>query len=65
MFKYVRSVVAVMVLGMLVAGLVGCQKKEGPAERAGKAMDKAAKKAGQEIEKAGEKLNDATKDLKK
>ncbi|NVN89938.1 MAG: hypothetical protein HXX11_04975 [Desulfuromonadales bacterium] len=65
MLKFVRSVATVFVLGLFVAGVVGCQKKEGPAERAGKAMDKAAEKAGQEIGKVGDKLKDAAKDLKK
>ena len=76
MTKIGRSVIAALVLGILVAGVSGCQKKEGPAERAGKEMDKAAEKAGQQIEKAvnkagekiekaGEKIKDATKDVKK
>lgn len=58
MLKFVKSGVAVLVLGMLVIGVAGCPKKEGPAERAGKAIDKAA-------EKVGEKLKDAAKELKK
>lgn len=65
MIKISKNVVAALVLGALVAVLSGCQKKEGPAERAGKEMDKAAEKAGQQIEKAGEKLKDSVKDLKK
>ena len=65
MLKLVRSVAVVLVLGVFVAGAAGCRKKEGPAERAGKAMDKAVEKAGQEIEKVGDKLKDAAKDLKK
>jgi vacuolar-type H+-ATPase subunit H len=75
MTKISRIVVAALVLGALVAGLSGCKKKEGPAERAGKEIDKAAEKAGQEInkavdkagekmEKAGEKMRDAAKDVK-
>ncbi len=64
MTKIGRSVVAALVLGVLVAGLSGC-KKEGPAERAGKDMDKAAEKAGQQVEKAGDKIQDAVKDMKK
>ena len=64
MTKISKSVIAVLVLGALVAVLSGC-KKEGPAERAGKEMDKAAEKAGQQIEKAGDKIKDAAKDLKK
>ena len=65
MTKISRSVVAVLVLGALVAVLSGCQKKEGPAERAGKEMDKAAEKAGQQIDKAADKIKDAAKELKK
>lgn len=65
MLNFARSVAALLLLGLFMSGVVGCQKKEGPAERAGKAMDKAAEKAGQEIEKVGDKLKDAAKDLKK
>lgn len=56
---------AVMVVGMLVAVLSGCQKPEGPAEHAGKEIDKATDKAGQQIEKAGENIQDAAKGDKK
>jgi len=59
-----KSVAAVLVVGFLFAVLSGCGK-EGPAERAGKAMDKAVENAGQQIEKAGEKIQDAAKDAKK
>jgi vacuolar-type H+-ATPase subunit H len=76
MTKIGRSVIAALVLGALVAGLSGCQKKEGPAERAGKEIDKAVEKtdqqinkgvdkAGEKLEKAGEKMQDAAKDVKK
>jgi vacuolar-type H+-ATPase subunit H len=76
MTKIGRSVIVALVLGTVVAGLSGCQKKEGPAERAGKEIDKAAEKTGQQInkavektgekiEKAGEKMQDAAKDVKK
>jgi hypothetical protein len=65
MIKINRSVIAVLVLGILAAGVAGCQKKEGPAEKAGKAIDKAAEKAGEKIEKAGDKIKDVTKELKK
>jgi hypothetical protein len=49
---------------VLVAGLSACQK-EGPAERAGKEIDKTVEKAGQQIEKAGEKIQDAAKSVTK
>ena len=50
MTKIRRSVIAALVLVILVAGLSGCKKKEGPMERAGKEIDKAADKAGDKIE---------------
>ena len=59
------NVSVVLAAGVLVAALAGCQKEEGPAERAGKAMDKAVENAGQQIEKAGEKIQDAAKDAKR
>jgi hypothetical protein len=52
-------------ISVLIVGLSCCQKKEGPAERAGKQIDKAVEKSGQQIEKAGEKIEDAAKDNKK
>lgn len=68
MKNVVRSVIAALVLGSLVAGLSGCQKKEGPAERAGKEIDKAAEKTGQQIDKAlknaGEKLEKAGENVR-
>jgi predicted small secreted protein len=65
MMKIGRIVAVVFAAGVLVAGLSGCQKEEGPAERAGKAMDNAVDNAGKQIEKAGEKIQDAAKDAKK
>lgn len=64
MTKFGKSVAAVWALGVVVAALSGCQKQEGPAERAGKVMDKAVENAGQQMEKAGEKLQDAARDAK-
>jgi len=52
-----RSVIAAVVLGIMVAGVSGC-KKEGPMERAGQQMDKAAEKSGQKIDRAIEKTGD-------
>jgi hypothetical protein len=60
MKKIVQAVISVLVLGILAAGLSGC-KKEGPMERSGKEIDKAAEKAGDKIEKAGDKIKDAVK----
>jgi hypothetical protein len=61
----IRSVGACLAMGILIVGLSACEKKEGPAERAGKEIDKAVEKAGQNIEKAGQQIQDAAKDAKK
>jgi hypothetical protein len=37
-----NAVVAVLLAGLALSGLYGCEKSEGPAEKAGKAIDKAA-----------------------
>ena len=60
-----KSVVAAMAMGALIGGLVACEKKEGPAERAGKDIDKAIDKVGQQVERAGEKIQDAARGDKK
>ena len=64
MKKMSKGVVAALVLGSLVAGVSGC-RKEGPAERAGREIDRSTEKAGKEIEKAGEKMKDVLNQLKK
>ncbi len=56
---------AVLAASILVGGLAACEKKEGPGERAGKAVDKAVVDTGKKIEEAGEKIQDAAKDAKK
>jgi len=55
-----RNVVAVLVSGCLIAGVSAC-KKEGPMERTGKEIDRAAEKTGDKIEQAGDKIKDAVK----
>jgi predicted small secreted protein len=59
--KLNNSVSAALIMSALLVALSGCQKQEGPAERAGKSVDQAVDKAGQQIEKAGEKIQDAAK----
>lgn len=67
-----KIVSAAVVVTALLPALSGCQKPEGEAEKAGKAIDQAAEDAGQklknateqlgqEVEKAGEKMQDAVK----
>lgn len=59
------KVMIAMVLGSLAMVLAGCPQKEGPAERAGKSVDKAMDTAGKKVEKAGESIQDAAKGEKK
>ena len=63
--KLCKTLGTVLMAGLLAASLPGCQKQEGPMERAGKAVDQAADKAGQQIEKAGDSIQDAAKGEKK
>ncbi|MEO8603698.1 MAG: hypothetical protein ABI629_14085 [bacterium] len=57
-----RNIRAYTVLALVAAGLacgaVACNH-EGPAERAGKKMDKAAEKGADAVEDAGDKVKDA------
>jgi hypothetical protein len=68
MTKIGRSIIAVLALSMLVAGVSGCKKKEGPMERTGREIDNAAEKTGQQInkaiEKTGEKVEQGGEKLK-
>jgi predicted small secreted protein len=64
MMKRRATVSAALVMSALLALLAGCER-EGPAEGAGKEVDKAVDKAGQQIEKAGDRIQDAAKGDKK
>ena len=65
MMNFGKNVTAAAVLvSILSIGLSGCQK-EGPAERAGKQVDKAVEKTGQVLEKTGEKIRDTAKSATK
>ena len=63
MMKFSKYVGTTFAMGILALALSGCH--EGPAEKAGKQVDKAVDKTGQQIEKAGDKIEDAAKDAKK
>jgi hypothetical protein len=60
-----KSVLLAAAASALLMVMAGCPQKEGPAERAGKSVDKAVEKTGQKIEKAGESVQDAAKGDKK
>jgi predicted small secreted protein len=56
---------AALIMSAMLVALPGCQKQEGPAEHAGKEVDKTMDKAGQQVEKAGDSIQDAAKGNKK
>lgn len=58
MITLAKTLVVTLVAGVLFVTLPGCQKQEGPAERAGKQVD-------QSVEKVGESIQDAAKGDKK
>jgi hypothetical protein len=43
---------------LLLLAVPGCERREGPAEHAGKEVDKAFEKAGQQVDKAADKIED-------
>ena len=61
MMKFGKTVSTALIVGALLGALSGCQKKEGPAEQAGKVVDQAVEKVGQQVEKAGDSIQDAAK----
>ncbi len=63
--KLGRIFSASLILSASLAALSACQKQEGPMERAGKDLDKAAQSVGEQVEKAGESIQDAAKGDKK
>ena len=65
MMNFDKTARTSLALAALLVALSGCQKQEGPAERAGKEVDQAVDKVGQQIEKAGDKIEDATRRDKK
>lgn len=59
------TVTSAIAIAALLAALSGCEKQEGPLEKAGKEVDNAAATVGQKIENAGDKMQDAAKGDKK
>ena len=59
-----RNAVYVFVATFSLA-MAACQPAEGPAERAGKNVDQAAKKIGDQVDKAADKTKEAIGDAKK
>ena len=55
--RKINALIAVLLLGV---ALSACEK-EGPAEKAGKELDKAAKDVGQAMERAADSVKESTK----
>ncbi|ANG62712.1 hypothetical protein A8C75_09600 [Marinobacterium aestuarii] len=59
--KRLKTFGTVLFTTVLLAALPGCEK-EGPAEQAGKEVDKAMQEAGDKLEQAGEDIKEAASD---
>ena len=57
--KLVNAVSTTLIMGALLLSLSGCDRSEGPVEKAGKEIDQAAEQAGDKIEEAAEEIQDA------
>ena len=51
-----KSLLICVLTAFAVTVAPGCQKQDGPAEKAGKQLDKAVEKAGDKIDEAADKL---------
>jgi predicted small secreted protein len=59
--KPVKTLSAALVISALLVALSGCEKQEGPMEKAGKSVDNATESVGEHVENAGEAIQDAAK----
>jgi hypothetical protein len=57
--KLITIIGTALITGAFVIALSGCGSQEGPAEKAGKQVDKAVEHVGQQTEKAGAAIKDA------
>jgi len=53
-----KKALPLLLSGAVLLFALGCEKQEGPAEKAGKEIDQGLDKVGQQMEKAGDKLKD-------
>jgi predicted small secreted protein len=63
--KPVKTLSAALVISALLVALSGCEKQEGPMEKAGKSVDNATESVGEHFENAGVAIQDAAKGDKK
>jgi hypothetical protein len=61
MTKLNEMVSAVLIMFALTLAISSCQKQEGPAEQAGKQVDKALGNVTHQMDKAGDNIRDAAK----
>jgi hypothetical protein len=57
----VTKTLPLLLSGAFLLFALGCEKKEGPAEQAGKSIDQGLEKAGEKMEDAGDKMKDKAK----
>ena len=57
MIKNSKNIIAALAVSLLLVGISGCHQ-QGPAERAGKKIDKTVEKGGEQVEKAGKKIQE-------
>lgn len=56
-----KATMALLLGAVGLLGASGCQKPEGPAEKAGKELDKVTEQVGQQLDKAAQAVRDAGK----
>jgi hypothetical protein len=59
------SIRLLAVCALAIAAMPGCEREEGPAEKAGKAIDEAVETSGNAVEEAGEKIDKAFEEAEK
>jgi Flp pilus assembly protein TadD len=59
--KPVKTLSTALVISALLVALSGCEKQEGPMEKAGKSIDNATESVGSHVESAGESIRDTAK----
>jgi hypothetical protein len=63
--KSVKTLSAALVISALLVALSGCEKQQGPMEKAGESIDNATDSVGEHVEDAGEAIQDAAQGDKK
>jgi hypothetical protein len=54
--KLFRFIIGTVIAALIIAGPAGCQKQEGPAEKAGKQIDESVEKGGEQLQEAGKEV---------